>query len=189
MNAIVAVNSDWGIGCGGTQTIVIPDDRRRFLKLTSGGTVITGRRTFEDIGSPLPKRKNIVLTGNRKYTADGVIVKHSIDGVLDGIAGEPPEKVFIIGGESIYRLFLPMCAYAFVTKIEAAPTSDAFFPDLDRLPEWELVEQGPVREEFGVWSVKSGVDTEEEIEKDKNTVAGKLRYSFTLYMRNFVTGN
>ena len=164
MNAIVAVNSDWGIGCRGTQTIVIPDDRRRFMKLTSGGTVITGRRTFEDIGALLPKRKNIILTGNREYTADGAVIRHSVNGVLDEIAGEPPERVFVIGGESIYRQFLPMCEKAYVTKIKAAPPSDTFFPNLDELPEWELLEQSPVREE-----------------------PENLRYSFTLYKNSAIS--
>jgi len=146
MNAVVAVNSDWGIGHGGKQTIVIPEDRRLFKKLTDGGTLIVGRMTFEDFGGSLPNRKIIILTRDSGYTADYAVIKHSIDGALSEIADTPPEKVFVVGGESIYRQFLPMCLYAYVTKIESAPPSDTFFPNLDELPHWEIVGQEQINE-------------------------------------------
>lgn len=142
MNAIVAVNKDWGIGCGGTQSIVIPEDRRRFKTLTEGGAVIAGRKTFSDFGKPLPGRKNIILTNDPEFTADGAIIAHSVGDILAGIAGIPPEKVFVIGGESVYSLLLPLCDYAYVTRIDAEPESDTFFPNLDELPEWSVAEEG-----------------------------------------------
>jgi len=136
MNIIVAVNSDWGIGKNGTQTIVIPEDRRRFRKITDGGVVISGRRTFQDFGKPLANRKNIVLSNNKNLKIDGITIAHSVDEVIKEISGEDPTKVFVAGGGRIYKLFLPMCDYAYITKIGAAPISDTFFPNLDEMPEW-----------------------------------------------------
>lgn len=146
MNIIVAVNSDWGIGLNGTQSIVISEDRRRFKALTDGGTVITGRRTFDDFFGLLPNRKNIILTRDKQYKVDGAVVKHSIDDVLAEIDADSSEKVFILGGESVYKAFLPLCGFAYVTKIDAAPPSDTFFPNLDELREWAIIEQGQINE-------------------------------------------
>ena len=170
MNIIAAVNRDWGIGYNGTQSIVIPGDRRRFKELTSGGTVISGRKTFEDFGTPLPDRKNIILTQNREYSVDRAVIAHSIGDVFEEIACEPPDKVFVIGGESVYRLFLPMSSFAYVTKIDAAPPSDTFFPNLDELPEWEIIEQKKPCE----YAVSTNVHHD------------TVRYSFVLYRNNSV---
>jgi len=169
MNIIAAVNSDWGIGYNGTQSVVIPEDRRHFMTVTNGGIIITGRKTYEEFGKPLPNRKNIILTRNPGYKADGAVIKHSIGGVLKEISGTPPEKVFIIGGEEIYRLFLPMCGLAYITKLETAPQSDTFFPNLDEMPEWEIARQ---------WQVNEHIF---------NTVPPcAIRYSFVLYRNNSV---
>ena len=144
MNAIVAANADWGIGCGGTQSIVIPEDRQHFKNITNGGVVIAGRKTFEDFGRPLPNRRNIVLTRSESFSAQGIIAVRSLPQLMAAIDGDDPAGVFVIGGESIYRALLPMCEYAYVTKIDAAPPSDTFFPNLDEMPEWEIAEQGPL---------------------------------------------
>jgi len=138
MNIIVAVNSDWGIGFKGTQAIVIPGDRRRFKQLTENGVVITGRKTYEDFRKPLPNRKNIILTHDGSFKAEGAVVRHSVSDVLTEIADEDTDKVFVIGGGSIYEAFLPYCSAAYVTRIEAAPPSDTFFPNLDEMPDWFL---------------------------------------------------
>jgi len=152
MNAIVAVDMNWGIGYNGVQTIVVPEDRKYFGQMTAGGVVIVGRKTFEGIPGPLPNRKNIVLTRDEAYTATGAFVARSVDDVLAEVAGDDPNRVFVIGGEEVYRLFLPMCRFAYVTKIEAAPRSDAYFPDLDAMPDWthESCEPGVASSECGV---------------------------------------
>ena len=165
MNIIVAVNSDWGIGYNGAQSIIIPEDRRHFMKTTVGGVVIAGRKTFEDVGKPLPNRKNIILTRDISLTVDGAVVVHSASGALEKIAGSPTGKVFIIGGESIYKLFLPMCDLAYITKIEASPPSDTFFPNLDKLPEWKEIVKGRPMEH---------IITE-------NNQPKTINYSFTIY--------
>jgi len=145
LNIIVAVNSDWGIGHKGIQTIVIPEDRRYFKEMTSGGVVIIGRKTFESIGKPLPDRKNIILTKDRSFSADGAVAAHSVEDVLAEIANDDSGKAFVIGGGEIYRQFLPLCANAYVTKIEATPPSDIYFPDLDNLPAWALESESEIR--------------------------------------------
>ena len=164
MNVIVAVNSDWGIGYNNTQTIVLPEDRRHFSKMTSGATVIVGRKTFEELGRPLPKRKNVVLTSDRNFKVIGAVSARSVDEVLTMISDEDADKVFIIGGGTVYEQFLPMCSYAHVTKIETAPPSDTYFPNLDVLPNWSLESRGDSLESEG------------------------MRYSFNLYKNNAVDG-
>jgi dihydrofolate reductase len=136
MNAIAAVYNDWGIGAGGVQPIAIPADRRRFAQLTTGGTVIVGRRTFEAIGRPLPNRRNIVLTRDAGYQADGCEVARSLDEAIAMTAPCDPGKTFVIGGAEVYALFLPFCVRAYVTKIDASPPCDAFFPNLEEMPGW-----------------------------------------------------
>ena len=149
-NIIVAVYSDWGIGFRGRQPVVIAEDRRFFREATEGGAVIAGRKTFESIGGALPGRMNIVLTRNRAFAADGATAAHSISDALRKLSCSDPAKLFIIGGSSVYRAFLPLCGCAYVTKIEAAPLSDAFFPDLDAMNGWELAYQSEPKESENV---------------------------------------
>jgi dihydrofolate reductase len=144
MNAIVAVYNDWGIGVNGLQPISIPADRRRFAELTTGGIVIVGRRTFEAIGHPLPNRRNIVLTRDTGYRADGCEIAHDADEAMLLASGDL-EKTFVIGGGEVYALLLPHCTKAYVTKIDAAPHSDTFFPNLDEAPGWSVAHIEPPR--------------------------------------------
>jgi dihydrofolate reductase len=191
MNAIAAVYSDWGIGLGGAQTIVIPEDRRRFKALTYSGVVIAGRRTFEGFREPLPKRKHIILTRNHAFLSYGVAIAHSITEALAEIKDGDPDKVFVIGGGDIYRLFLPLCAYAYITKIDAAPQSDTFFPNLDNASGWSLESR-----EYRTWDPESGIDSIiDKIAADKLphisahcTTKKKIGiyYSFNLYKNNNV---
>jgi dihydrofolate reductase len=153
MNLIVAVNSDWGIGKDGTQTVVIPEDRKRFRQLTDGATVIVGRRTLLDFpdGKPLPGRKNIVLTRNKHLKIDGATVVTTVDELFGVLKQTDPDRVFVIGGESVFKMLVPYCRYAYVTKIKSAPQSDVFFPNLDALENWTL-------EDAGEWNSYNGVE-------------------------------
>jgi len=150
MNIIVATSSDWGIGINGSQTIVIPDDRDFFKRTTAGGVIIYGRKTYEEIGKPLPDRKNILLTRDSDYSADGCIIANTVDEAFSEIAGDDPDKVFVIGGGEIYNAFLPFCIRAYVTKIEAAPMSDTFFPNLDALSNWSIERRSIKYESDGI---------------------------------------
>jgi dihydrofolate reductase len=150
MNIIVAVNSDWGIGFKGKQTVVIPEDREYFREVTSGGIIIVGRKTFESIGKPLPNRKNIVLTNNMDYSAPGISVAHTMAEALKLIPKNSSHSAFVIGGSEVYNQFLPWCTHVYVTKIGTMSKSDRFFPDLDKSPEWDILSIGDINESDGV---------------------------------------
>lgn len=149
MDAIVAVYSDWGIGDGGTQPVVLKADRRHFRSLTDGSAVIVGRKTLADFpgGKPLANRFNIVVS-RQSINVDGALVVHSTGEALD--AAEDFEQCFVIGGASVYMQFFNYLERVYVTKIDTEPQSDSFFPNLDRNPEWECVSQEPWEEENGI---------------------------------------
>ena len=149
MDAIVAVYSDWGIGCGGTQPLTLRADRRRFRELTQGAAVIVGRKTLADFpgGRPLKNRVNIVLTRGG-VVIDGAVVAN--DAGQATAEAEKHPRAFVIGGASVYRQFLPRVDRVYVTKIAASPPSDSFFPNLDEDPDWRLAVEGGELEEDGV---------------------------------------
>ena len=149
MEAIVAVYSDWGIGCGGTQPVVVRADRKHFRAVTGSAAVLVGRKTLADFpgGRPLPGRHNIVLTRSCRDIPGAEIVR-TPEEAADAAARQ--ERCFIIGGASVYRQMFPRMTRVYVTKIEARPDSDSFFPDLDTDPEWTVTEEGPRQEEDGI---------------------------------------
>lgn len=140
MNAIAAVSRDWGIGRAGELLFHIPEDLRRFRALTTGGTVIMGRKTLDSLpgGRPLPNRRSVILTRSASFARPGVEAAHSLEEALALTRGQDPERVWVCGGEEIYRLLLPWCRTCHITRVYDAPESDAFFPNLDRLPQWKL---------------------------------------------------
>ena len=149
MDAIVAVYSDWGIGASGTQPVVLHADRAHFREHTAGAAVIVGRKTMEDFpgGRPLRGRHNIVVT-RQNVTVDGAEVAHTTAEALSLAAKY--ESCFVIGGASVFRQFFPHLDRVLLTKIDLAPHSDSFFPDLDADPDWSCTEEGPWQEEDGV---------------------------------------
>ena len=148
LEAIVAVNRDWGIGARGTQSVTLHADRKHFRAVTEGCTVIVGRRTLADFpgGRPLSNRRNIVLTRS-DLTIDGAEVAHTAE---EAIALAGSDRCLVIGGASVYRALLPYCERIHVTKIDVCPPSDSFFPDLDASPDWEIERESDVMEENGV---------------------------------------
>ena len=149
MEAIVAVYSDWGIGCCGTQPVVVPADRKHFRDVTSGAAVIVGRKTLGDFpgGKPLKNRVNIVIT-RQNIEIEGAAVVHSVEEAL--AEAEKTERCFCIGGESVYRQMFPYIDRVYVTKVYARPESDAFFPDLDADPGWRVADGGTEQEHEGL---------------------------------------
>ena len=103
-----------------------------------------GRKTLESFpnGQPHKNRINIVLTGNKDYTAKGAVIVHSQEELLDTLKQYDTEDIYIIGGESVYRMMLPYCDTVFVTKIDRTFQADTFFPNLDEMEEWEMTEEG-----------------------------------------------
>lgn len=115
----------------------IPEDKRHFRTITSGHTVIMGRKTFESIGMALPGRNNIIVTKNNNYAApSGCDVVHSLGEALLKTAGE--SETFIIGGAEIYDQAMPFIEKIYLTVIDHEFKADTFFPKVD-LSEWRLV--------------------------------------------------
>ena len=147
MEAIVAVYSDWGIGKNGTQPVVLKADRTHFRELTAGAAVIVGRRTLGDFpgGKPLKGRYNIVVT-RQPLEIEGAQVVHSTEEAL--AAAEQHPRCLVIGGASVYRQFFPWLDTVHITKIDLAPESDSYFPNLDEIEGWDC-EAGQWQEENG----------------------------------------
>ena len=154
MTAIAAVDENWGIGYNGSLLISLPEDQREvFRKYTLGNTVVFGRKTLMTFKNEklLPKRINVVLSRDPDYEKEGAVILHSRNELKDYIKEHPFEKIFLIGGESVYRSMLDLCDDAIITYIHKTFTADAYFPDLDIEPGWELTEEEPeVMSEAGV---------------------------------------
>lgn len=144
MNLIVAVDKNWGIGKNNKLLTSIPADMKFFVSKTTGNVVVMGRKTLESFPNkkPLKNRVNIVLTRNPDYQVEGAIVVRSDEELQAELAKYDSEKIFVIGGESIYKKMLNMCDVAYVTKIDYAYDADAHFPNLDEMDNWELAEAG-----------------------------------------------
>ena len=144
MNCIVAVFNDWAIGYENKLLAKNPIDMKNFKEKTLGKVVVMGRKTLESFprGLPLEGRVNIVLTTNLDYQVEGAVVVSSFAELDKELMKYSPEDVFVIGGESIYRQLLLRCEKAYVTRVENDFPADTWFPNLDKLEEWELVFEG-----------------------------------------------
>ena len=140
MKMIVAVDKNWGIGKNNDLLVSIPADMKMFRTETSGKVVVMGRKTLESFpgGLPLKNRTNIVLSGHPDYQVKGAIVVHSLQELLEEIKKYPKDQVYCIGGDSVYKMLLPYCDTAQVTKIDFAYEADRYFPNLDEMPQWQV---------------------------------------------------
>ena len=138
---IVALASDGAIGRRGDLLYHVSADLRRFKALTTGNTVVMGRKTFESLPKgALPDRRNIVISRDSAYRAAGADTYTSLDEAIASCA--PDDKVFIIGGAQIYRLAMPLADDLLVTRFDRTePDADTFFPDIDEAT-WTLAESG-----------------------------------------------
>lgn len=128
------------IGVQGDLPWKLPDDLKRFKKLTMGKPILMGRLTWESIGRPLPGRQNIVLTRQADFAAEGCDVVASPAAAL--AAARDAEEIMIIGGGQIYELFLPKASRLHITRVHATVDGDAFFPEIDEAS-WQLVDREP----------------------------------------------
>jgi dihydrofolate reductase len=133
---IAAVASNGVIGAGNRLPWHLPDDLRRFRTLTSGHTVVMGRKTWESIGRPLPARQNIVVSRQPGIRLEGAAVAHSLDEALS--VADRPDPVFVIGGEALYRAALPLASILYLTEIGRAFEGDARFPAFE-LAAWREI--------------------------------------------------
>ena len=140
MNLIAAVDQNWAIGNKNQLLVKIPADQKFFRETTTGKVVVMGRKTLESFpnGLPLKNRTNIVLTRDKKYEVKDAIVLHSLEELREELKKYPSEDIYVIGGETIYRQLLDDCDVAHITKIDFAYDADAYFPNLDELPEWKI---------------------------------------------------
>lgn len=140
MNLIVAVDRNWGIGYKGQLLVSIPNDHKMFRKETLNKVIVYGRKTLETfpLAQPLDRRTNIILSRNPDFQVRGALVVHSVEELLKELEKYDSDDIYIIGGESIYAQMLPFCDTAHVTLIDYAYQADAFFPNLDKDPEWEI---------------------------------------------------
>ena len=140
MNLIAAVDQNWAIGNKNQLLVKIPADQKFFRETTTGKVVVMGRKTLESFpnGLPLKNRTNIVLTRDMSYRVKDAIVLHSLEDLREELKNYPSEDIYVIGGETIYRQLLDDCDVAHITKIEYAYDADAYFPNLDELPEWKI---------------------------------------------------
>lgn len=132
MKLIANADRNWGIGKNGNLLLHIPEDMQRFKAVTMGKTIVMGRKTLESLpgSKPLPGRKNIVLTRNKDFSAEGVTVCHNPE--------ELDDDVIVIGGGEIYSLLLDKCDVAYITRVDIDGRADTFMPPLG--DGWELIE-------------------------------------------------
>jgi dihydrofolate reductase len=133
---VVACADNDVIGREGGLPWHLPDDLRHFKALTTGHAVIMGRRTFEEVGRPLPERRNLVVT-SRHLDVPGIETFPSFEAALAACADE--DEVFAIGGEGVFRAALPRADRIHLTRVHARPEGDARFPEVD-WSGWELVD-------------------------------------------------
>ena len=133
---IVAVARNGVIGAGNGLPWHLPDDLKHFRALTSGHTIVMGRKTWESIGRPLPNRQNIIVSHQPGLRVNGAAVAHSLDEALS--MASLPDPVFVIGGEALFRVALPVAGVLYMTELERDFDGDARFPPFDRA-EWREV--------------------------------------------------
>jgi dihydrofolate reductase len=138
ISLIVAKSKNNVIGKNNQLPWRLPADLKHFKNITMGKPIIMGRKTFESIGKPLPGRRNIIITHNKNYVAQGCDVFHSIDDALNALKNEV--EVMIIGGANLYAQTMECASRLYLTEIDIEIDGDAFFPRLD-LTKWQLVSE------------------------------------------------
>lgn len=160
ISAIVAVSSNNVIGRDGHLPWHLSADLKRFKTITTGHSIILGRKNYEDIGRPLPNRTNYVLTRNASFEAPGCIVCASLEAALEAARAAGETECFIIGGAAVYREAMPLVQKLYFTRVESDVDGDVFFPKWGEGWSLESEESFPADEKndfattFQVWSRK-----------------------------------
>jgi dihydrofolate reductase len=127
LSIIVAVSENGVIGLNNQLIWRLPDDLKRFKKLTLGHPMIMGRKTFESIGKPLPGRQSIIITRDKNFSFEGIIVVHSLEDAISVAKGTGTDEAFFIGGGEIYQLVQPLCDKLYITEVHTITNGDTFF--------------------------------------------------------------
>jgi dihydrofolate reductase len=139
ISIIVAVSDDLGIGKDNRLLWNISEDMKRFKRLTTGNTVIMGKKTWESLPRrPLPGRTNIVLTDDPNEVIDGSVTAYSIEDALSKC--KKGEEIFVIGGGSVYRQFMPVADKLYITHVHKNAPADIYFPEID-LNKWKVADK------------------------------------------------
>ena len=147
---VAAIASNNVIGKENSLPWNIPEDLKRFKQMTSGHTILMGRKTFDSIGRPLPNRQNIVMTKDKNFEQEGIKVINDFDEALELIK-ESNDDIFVIGGSKIYELFEPVANSLAITRILKDFDGDAFFPDIN----WDLWQ---IEKEENFFDEKSNIE-------------------------------
>jgi dihydrofolate reductase len=127
----------------------LPEDFAHFKATTMGGVLVMGRATYDSIGRPLPGRTTIVVTRNPDWSAEGVLVAHSLDDAL-ALAAEQPGETYVVGGTQVYAQALPRATHQVLTEVHRAVDGDAHYPEFD-LDEWVETRREPGPDFDRVW--------------------------------------
>ena len=128
---IVAKSKNNAIGKDNKLLWRLSADLKNFKRLTSGHSIIMGRKTYDSIGKPLPNRTNIIITRNKNFEAEGCLITHSLENALEIAKKKGEEEVFIIGGAQIYAQSLEKTQKIYLTQVDVEIEGDSFFPILD----------------------------------------------------------
>ena len=140
MKAIAAIDLNLGIGKDNDLLITIPEDMKRFRRITTGKTVVMGHSTLKSFpgGKPLPNRENIVFSRSEQPPKEGVTYVHSVEELMELLKDRNSDDVYVIGGGTVYSLLLPYCDELNLTVVEHTFDATVFFPDFRKDKSWTL---------------------------------------------------
>ena len=131
ISQIVAISTNRAIGKDNDLVCHLPGDMKFFRLTTTGHHIIMGRKNYESIGRPLPKRTNVIISRDANYKAEGCITVTSIEAALELAKQNSETEAFIIGGGQIYAQSLELCDTVYLTQIHQTLEGDTFYPELD----------------------------------------------------------
>jgi len=140
ISTIVAVAKNNVIGKDNNIPWYLPADLKYFKKITTGHHIVMGRKCYESIGRPLPKRTNVVVTRNPFFIASGCLITHNVAEAVQLAEANGEEEVFIIGGGQIYEIALPHVDRIYLTEVDVEVEGDIFFPTIDP-NNWNLIKE------------------------------------------------
>lgn len=152
MNILVTADDHWGIGYQGNRLVCVPADTKYFNQETRGKVLVMSRKTLESFPNGLPPKERItyILTEDHTFQIKGAHVVHTKEELLKELSQYRWEDIYILGGAKIFETLLPYSRVVHVTKIDYTYQADAFFPNLDRHPEWELTEESEEQTYFNL---------------------------------------
>ena len=140
ISLVVAAANNNAIGKEGIMPWHLPNDLKHFKNVTWGLPVIMGRKTFDSFGKPLAGRKNIIITRQGNWKAEGTVTVKSLDDALFLVSQMDVKEAMVIGGGEIYKMAFEKAKRVYLTRVDAEPEADTFFPALDPKV-WKLVSQ------------------------------------------------